>query len=112
MTSQGHGDPDRQELTAIPKNVLIIDSVSQADKSDSLTYQGYNLGSSSGDLGPVTTAYFIPDGETSSYTADANPSAAGGLGASSKVPKAVVGSALTWLEDDYGNRSCSLRYTF
>ena len=110
MTSQAPDEADRQELASIPRNVLIIYDVSQDKASTALTYSGHNLGNNS-DFGPVTKACFVPDGESAPYTSDATPSAAG-LGATTKLPSNVDGSALTWLEDDDGNRSCTLRHEF
>lgn len=108
MTSEAR---DQQELASIPRNVLIIYSVTQEKASTTLTYSGHNLGNNA-DFGPVTKAVFMPDdGSGTTYTSDATPGA-GGLGATSKVPAKVDGAALTWLEDDDGNRSCTLRSTF
>lgn len=104
------GDNDRQELATIPRNVLIIYAVSQAKASTTLTFSGHNLGNNS-DFGPVTKAIFVPDGGTAQYQADAAPGA-GGLGATAVLPSKVDGDALTWLEDDDGNRSCTLHGTF
>lgn len=109
MSTQAH-EPGQQELASIPRNVLIIYDVSQAKASTTLTYKGHNLGNNS-NFGPVTKAIFVPDGGTDQFTAEADPGA-GGLGATSKLPSKVDGDALTWLEDDDGNRSCTLRASF
>lgn len=109
MSSQAN-EADRQELASIPKNVLIIYDVSQAKASTTLTYKGHNLGNNA-DFGPVTKAIFVPVDTSDQYTAAADPGA-GGLSATAKLPSKVDGDALTWLEDDDGNRSCTMRSTF